>query len=217
MEGRQRKRKLDGRLTFRGGIQANDAADHSHEGEEENQDPDNAEYVKHQVGQSGTAGLHIGIHGRQVGGKGGADVFTHHQGDTLIDGDGSRRAKHHGNGHQGGRRLHHGRKDGAYEQEQQDGDVIGLEAGKEVYHRLVTGQVHLRSRLLEHTQRKEQERQAEEEVSNVAVLSRLDKDDGYQEGRPYQIGNVEGEAGRHDPCAHGGTDVGTHNNGNSLC
>ena len=43
------------------------------------------------------------------------------------------------------------------------------------------------------------------------VFPAKDKDDTYKEGWPDQICDVEGEAGRHDPGAHCGTDVGTHN------
>ena len=216
MEGSQGKGELGGALLGGFGVQAHDAAHHSHEGEEEDEHPAHAEDVEQHVGHGRTAGLRVGAEGGQVGGDGGANVLTHHQGDTLEDGDGARRAQHHGDGHEGGRALDNGREDGSDEEEQQDGSVVCLEAGEEIYHGRIAGEVQVRSRLLEHAQGEKEERQAEEEVSDIAVFSQLDEDDAHKESGPYHVGNVEGETGRHDPGAHGGADVGAHDDGDGL-
>ena len=100
VEHRQGEGKLGRGLRIGRRVEAHDAADHPHEGEEAAEDPDHAEYVEQQVGQGGAAGLRIGRHRGDVGGKRGTDVLTHHQGDTLIDGNGTRSAEHHRDGHQ---------------------------------------------------------------------------------------------------------------------
>ena len=216
MEGGQCKGELRGGLGIGIGIHSNDAADHLHKGEEHSQHPQDAEYVEHQVGKCRPARLRICAHGRQVCGKRGADILTHHKGYTLEDCNCTGRAQNHGYGHEGGRTLNHCSQDCSNKKEQQDGTVVCTETGKEIHHSRLAGKVHLDACLLEHAKGEQQERKAEEEVSQVAVLSQLDKDYTYKESRPNHHGNVEGESRRHDPGAHCGAYVGAHDHRYSL-
>ena len=58
---------------------------HVNKGTEDKQNPDNAKHIEEHVSQSGTACLCIGRKGCKVRGNGGSNIFTHYQGDTLID------------------------------------------------------------------------------------------------------------------------------------
>ena len=216
MERCQREGKLGGVLLGGIRIQAHDAADHPDEREEENEHPDDAEHVEHQVRHSGPSRLRIRAHRGEVRRNRGADVLTHNQRDTLIDGDSSRRAQDHRNGHQRRGTLHHGRQDRTDQQEQQYGAVIGLETREEGDDGRLAGQVHFHTRLLQHSQGKEQEGKAEEEIADVAVLAQLDQDNARKKGRPHHVCHIEGETGRHDPRTHRRTDVRTHDDRNGL-
>ena len=191
--------------------------DEPDEREERDEHPDDAEHIEQQVRHSRPPRLCIGIEGGQVGRDGSTDVLAHDQGDTLEDGDGARGAQHHRNGHQGRGTLYDGGKDRADEQEQQDRAVIRLERRKEIHDGRLARQVHVNARLLEHSQRKQQERQSEQEITHIPVLPQLDQQDADQERRPHHIGDIERETRRHDPGAHRRADVRAHNDRNGLC
>ena len=216
VEGRQGERKLHRTLAFGGRIHPHDATDHAHEGEEQGEHPQYAEHIEEQVRHCRPAGLGIGGHGREVGGHRGADVLSHNEGYALKDGNGAGRTEYHRDGHQRSGRLHEGGQYGTDEEEQQDGAVVGLEAGEEVYDGRLAGEIHLHTRGLQHTQGEEQETQSEQEIAHIAVFAGLYEDDGHQEYRPDHVGYVEGETGRHDPGAHGGADIGAHDYGDGL-
>ena len=57
----------------------------------------------------------------------------------------------------------------------------------------------------------------EEEIADVAVLLAIDKQQRDEEHREHDVGHVEREAKRHDPCRERGADVGSHDNGDGLC
>ena len=77
------------------------SANHVDERTEDKQYPEDTEDVEEHVGQSGTAGLGVGRHRRQIGSDGGSNVLTHHKRNTLIDGQCTARTEYHGDGHDG--------------------------------------------------------------------------------------------------------------------
>ena len=95
MEGSQHEAQLSGVGQEHAGLHgfllhrhvvAYPAAHHIYKGTEHEQNPDDAKHIEEHVGQCCPSSLSIGRKGCQVGGDGGADVLTHHQRDTLIDG-----------------------------------------------------------------------------------------------------------------------------------
>ena len=80
------------------------------------------EEVEEHVRQGSATGLRIGREGCQVRGDGGSDVLTHHQGDTLIDGQCTTGAENHRDGHHGSRRLYAEGHDATQQQEDQRGE-----------------------------------------------------------------------------------------------
>ena len=66
-------------------------------------------------------------------------------------------------------------------------------------------------------QRKNQEGQTKEEVTNITVFLLVYQDNTHKKGRIGQAANVERHTCRHNPCRQCGTDISTHNNWDSLC
>ena len=77
--------------------------------------------------------------------------------------------------------------------------------------------MHVLTRRPQCCQGKNQEGQTEEEVTDIAVLLLIDKDNTYEKGRIGQVANVKRHTRRHNPCCQGCTNVSTHNDRNSLC
>ena len=169
------------------------------------------------MGQRGAARLNVGSKGCQVGRHRCADVLTEHQGYAQIDGEHPRGTEQDGDGHHGCRRLHHTRDGGANGEESQDCPVAArVEGGEEVHDAFVVSQVHLLAGGAEHHEREKHERDAEEEVANVAVLLLIDEHDAQEKSGEYEVRQVDVVAERHDPCRQRRTDVGTHDDGDGL-
>ena len=74
------------------------------------------------MGKGGSTCLRIGRHGCKVGSDGGTDVLTHHEGNTLIDGQHTTRTEYHGDGHHCCRRLDTEREYTTQEKEDNGGE-----------------------------------------------------------------------------------------------
>ena len=130
----------------------------------------------------------------------------------------ARGAERHGDGHDGRRRLHAERQDGAHEQEEQRRpDARVVEVGEEGVHGLGILAFHGRlARGFQRAQTQEEEGHAEEEVADDAVLLHVDEDDAEEEHGIDVVRNVERKSQRHDPGRDGRPDVGTHDDRDGL-
>ena len=159
-------------------IVAHHSADSIDERAEHKQNPHHSEEVEEHVRQGGSTCLRIGREGSEVRSDGRSDVLTHHQGDTLIDGQCTRRTENHGDGHHGSRRLY---TEGHHTTQQQEykccGERRGVERAEETQQCLVFAKIHLRARHSQRSQTQEQERQTEEEVADEAVSLLINQDD----------------------------------------
>ena len=86
-----------------------------------------------------------------------------------------------------------------------------------MYHGRDFLQVHVCSRSLQSAKTEQEKADAEQEITYGLAPLTIYKDNGNEECRPHEVGDVERETRRHDPCCECGTDVGTHNDGDSLC
>src|SRR5574344_211736 len=82
-------------------IEAHQLADEIDEWMEDTQDPHHAKEVEEHMRKGGTACLGGGGECGKGGGDGSADVFTHHKGYALIDGECAARTENHGDCHHG--------------------------------------------------------------------------------------------------------------------
>ncbi len=195
VEGGQHDREFVGVDTTLVGVIAYKRADEVDEGIEEGEHPDDTRNVEHQVGEGSAAGLGIGSEGGEIGCERGADIFTHDQGDTHIDGEHTAGAEYHGDGHESGRRLEDAGEDGSDNEEREDGEItVFVERTEEVDDSLVVGEVHLLAGLREQGDGEEHEGYAEEEVTDVPVSPRVDEEDGDDEGGEDGIEQIEREA-----------------------
>ena len=201
-----------------GGVVTHEAAYHIDEGAEDEENPNDTEDIEEHVCQGCTACLRISRHGSQIGSNGGTDVLTHDEGNTLIDRQYARRTENHGDSHDGCRRLHTEGEDAAQEQEDDGGgERTGVEGGEEIEHCLILAQMHVDARLSQRSQSQEHKGDTEEEIADITLLFIVDENDGNEESGIDKVGDVERETCRHDPCGERSTDIGTHDDGNSLC
>ena len=77
-------------------------------------------------------------------------------------------------------------------------------------------QIHLLTRQSQSGQSQEQQAQSEEEVTDIAVLLHIDEDDTQEESDVGHDTDIERRTQGDDPCRERGTDIGTHNHGDSL-
>ena len=77
-------------------------------------------------------------------------------------------------------------------------------------------QIHVDTGLAKCTQAEEHKGDTEDEVTYDLALLAIDEDDGDEERQPHKVGDVEWESCTHDPGGERGTDIGTHDNRNSL-
>lgn len=199
-------------------IVAHEAAHEIDERAEQQQYPADAEQVEEHVGEGGAARLRVCRERGDVRGHGGADVLAHHERDALVDGQHAARAEYHCYRHDGCRRLHaHGEDAADYQEHERGGEARGVERREEVEHRLVLAEVHVDARLAQRAEAEEHERHAEEEVAHVLALLVIYEDKGDEECRIHEVGYVEREPRRHDPCRERGADVGAHDHRYCLC
>ena len=217
MEGGQHEAQLGGVGGKAGGglrhidIVAYPAADHVDERMEDAQHPDDAEDVEHHVRHRRPPGLRVGSQCSEVRRDRRTDVLAQHQCDALVNRQHAGGTENHRDGHDGGRTLHAHCQNTADEQEHyRREETSGVELAEEVEHSLVVCQVHVDARLAQCSQSEEHERDAEEEVADELAFLGVDQDYADKEGRPHKVGDVEREAGRHDPCRQCRADVGTH-------
>ena len=74
-----------------------------HKRMEEDQNPDDTEYIEEHMSQCSPASLCIGRQGSQITGNSGSYILTKHQGNTLIDRQGTTATENHRDGHHGSR------------------------------------------------------------------------------------------------------------------
>ena len=198
-------------------IIANPSTNHIDERTEYKEHPQHTEEVEEHMGECSAAGLRVGREGCQVGRNGSADILTHHQCNTLVNGQGTAGAENHRDGHDSSRGLHTESEDAAQKQEdKRSGKGLGIERGEEIQHRLILAQVHFRACHAKRSQSQKQERDTKEEVADIAIALLINKDDTYQEGWIHSAGDIEGHTCRHNPCREGRTDIGTHNDRDGL-
>ena len=161
--------------------------------------------------------LRVGGECCHVGSYGGTDILTHYERNTLIDRQYAGGTENHRNRHDGSRTLHTHGQDTTYEQEGDGGlEAVRVEAGEELQNWLVMSQVHINTGLAKSTQTKEHKGYTKDEVADNLALLTVNQDNGNEECRPYKVGDVEREAGTHDPGGKRGSDIGTHDDRNSL-
>ena len=78
------------------------------------------------------------------------------------------------------------------------------------------GEVHFLARIVQSSEGEEHESDTKDEVAYVAVLLSIDEEQANEECRPDEVGDVERESRRHNPCRQCRSDVGTHDDRYSL-
>ena len=106
MESGQHDRQDRLVLRLRMRVATHQPADEIDEMREDGEDPYHTEHVEDHVRHRGTSGLRGSGERHHIGSDRRTDVLTHHQGDTHVDVQHTRRTERHGDGHDGGGALH---------------------------------------------------------------------------------------------------------------
>ena len=167
--GRQESKTLC--LGIHGRVETCYLADDAEERPEQKQSQDNTHHVDGEMGKGCPSGRRVGIEGGNVRRDGGSDVLTQHQQDALVNVQYACGTEHHGDGHDGCRRLYAERQHGTYHEKEErvpkrqvvetDEEALDGIIGLRIFHQRQAG-------VLQGHQSQEEECRSKEEVTHNA-------------------------------------------------